>query len=83
MGPLYYREGTTLTTLDFHLYLLFKNTFHDFLRRAPFIPRFIHKFLILIKIFRIFRYELTEKTDCRFNVFRISHFSPSIRNEKF
>ena len=32
----------TLPTLDFHFYLLFKSTFHDFLRRAP----FIHEFLI-------------------------------------
>ena len=52
-------QGTTLLALGFHFYLLFENTFHDFVRRAP----FTHKFLILMKIFRIFRYKLTEKNE--------------------
>ena len=50
---------TTLPASDFHFYLLSKITFHNCLRRA----QFEHKFLTLIKIFRIFRYELTEKNE--------------------
>ena len=84
-GPLQSREVKQVTTIDFYFYLLFENTFYDFVRRAP----FIHTFLILIKIFRIFPYELTEKsekyekTPKRKSVFRISYFSPSIRNGIF
>ena len=52
-------KGTTLLTLDFHFYLLFKNTLHDFLRRA----HLLQKFLTLIKIFKISRYELMEKSE--------------------
>ena len=58
-GPFITGKGTMLTTLDFHLYLLFKNTFHDFLRRE----HFLNKFLTLMKIFKIFRYEFTEKSE--------------------
>ena len=79
-GPLQSQEVKQVPTIDFYFYLLFKNTFHDFVRRAP----FIHTFLILIKIFRIFRYGLTEKSEKyeRKSVFRISHFSPSIEMRK-
>ena len=58
-GPLEFREARQVPTIDFNFYLLFENAFHNFLRRAP----FIHKLLTLIKIFRIFRYELTEKNE--------------------
>ena len=46
-GPLKSQEVRQVPTIDFNFYLLFKNTFHNFLRRAP----FIHKFLTLIKIY--------------------------------
>ena len=58
-GPLQSREVKQVPTKDFYFYLLFKNTFYGFVKRAP----FIHTFLILIKVLRIFRYELTEKSE--------------------
>ena len=52
-------KKTKLPTLVVHYYLLFKNTFHNFLRSAP----FIHEFLIVKKIFKIFRFELADKSE--------------------
>ena len=71
--PIVEWDVNQVPTIDFYFYLLFKNTFHD----------------LVIKIFRIFRYKLTEKSEKyekklkRKSVFCISHLSPSIRNEKF
>ena len=36
-GPLQSREIKQVSALEFYFYLLFKHTFHDFLRKAPFI----------------------------------------------
>ena len=62
--PIVEWDVNQVPTIDFYFYLLFKNTFHD----------------LVIKIFRIVRYELTEKSEKyekmlkRKSVFRISHF---------
>ena len=82
-GPLQSWEIKQVSTLEFYFYILFKTTFHDFLRSTLY---------TLIsdphKNFQHFPLRIDgekwkyRKTDFRFNVYRISHFSPSIRNEK-
>ena len=61
------REVRQVPTIDFYFYLLFENTFHDFVRRAPCIHTYISD---------------THKNFQNFPL-RIFYFSPSIRNGKF